>query len=290
LHNVKNYNLLSIILGIFVGINFSSCSKKDLEATIPSYIAIDDISLTTTYVSEGTNSEKITDAWVFINDDLIGVYELPAKIPILKEGSYDLKIYAGIKENGISGTRSRYLFYTPHEEKITLIKDKVLTISPQVTYTSSTNFVWLEDFENASLSFTYDANSHTMIDKVTTEVFEGVNSGKVFLSSTMDFFEMHSPSFTSLPTNGDLIYLELNFKTNEPILMGIYADTDQLAHVYLNTSTSWNKIYINLTDIIGSKPYASSYKLFFGMQDSPSNPFGVSNPEFYIDNIKLIHL
>lgn len=289
MHYVKNYNFFIVILWILIGLDFSSCTKKK-ESTIPAYISIDEITLTTNYVSEGTASEKITDAWVYINDDLVGVFELPAKFPVLKEGNYNLKVYAGIKESGMSETRSRYLFYTPHEEQIALERGKELKINPQITYTSTTNFVWFEDFENASLSFTYDSSSDTIIDKTTTDVFEGGSSGKVFLTSTMDFFEMHSTAFTSLPRNGRPIYLELNFKTNEPILIGVNADTDQLRLIYLNKSTSWNKIYINLTDAVNSKPNASAYRVFFGLKNTTTSPFSVDNPEFYFDNIKLVYL
>lgn len=267
---------------------FPSCSKEKLEATIPSYISIDQITVATNYSTEGTSSQKIKDAWVYVDDNLIGIYELPAKIPVLKEGSCNLKIYAGIKENGVTDARARYLFYAPYDKQVTLVKNKVLSISPELSYTSTTKFAWMEDFEKASLSFTYTSGSDTTINKTTADVFEGITSGKVFLTSSMGFFEMQSPEVSTIPRNGTAVFLEVNFKTNEPVLVGIYADTDQFGVVYLNKSTAWNKIYINLTGVINSQPYASSYKVFFGVSNS-SVSFGVTNPEFYLDNIKLIH-
>lgn len=282
--NIKFYNLLFLTLSVFIGVTFLSCSKKDFESVVPSYITINDVSLSTTYISEGSNSDNITDVWVFLDENLIGVYNLPAKIPILKEGSCNLKIYGGIKVNGVSATRSRYLFYNPYEKQITLIKGEEFKINPELTYSASTNFLWLEDFESASLSFVTNQSSDTTIEKTNTEVFEGNVSGAVLLSSSMDFFEIHSPEYSGIPRNGSPVYLELNFKTNEPILAGIFAGTEQLGVVFLGQSSEWKKIYIDLTDAVNSKPTAPGYKVFFGYQNTESK-----NLKFYIDNIKLVH-
>ena len=80
------------IFFILIGIIFNSCSKADYEATVPAYISVPSITLTTDYATQGSASSKITDAWVFVNDDLVGVYELPATFPVLKEGNQTVKV------------------------------------------------------------------------------------------------------------------------------------------------------------------------------------------------------
>jgi hypothetical protein len=289
LPNVKIYNLFLIL-----GIIFFSCSKEKYEAQIPAYISIDQITLTTDLATEGSASSNITDAWVYINDDFIGAFELPATFPVLKEGTAKLKVYAGIKENGISASRTRYLLYDPHEEQVNLVKGETLNIVPYVTDNSDVKFSWLEDFENASLSFLYSPGNDTIINKVNTGVKEGVYSGYVYLTSSMDFFEATSPAFSSLPQNGSPIFLELDFKIKEPLSIGVYVDTEQHRKITLNDTESngsyiWKKIYINLTDIINSKPNVAEVKVYFGIKDTPSLPFVTTNPEIYIDNIKLVH-
>ncbi|PKP42675.1 MAG: hypothetical protein CVT95_12425, partial [Bacteroidetes bacterium HGW-Bacteroidetes-12] len=155
-----------------------SCSKDKFEAKIPSYITIDKFTLSTNFATQGSNSESITDAWVFINDDLIGTFELPARFPVLKEGVFTIKIFAGIKDNGVSQQRRRYLLYAPHEEQVNLVPGNELTITPSISYNPDAKFAWLEDFEGASTSFSYHANSDTIINKINTGVFEGSYSGK----------------------------------------------------------------------------------------------------------------
>ena len=285
MRTLKFYSFL-----FFIGITFFSCSKDNFEAEIPAYISIDKFSLTTDYVSQGSASENITDAWVFINDDLVGVFELPATVPVLKEGNVTLKVYAGIKENGIAANRTRYLGYSPHIEEINLVKEETVHIDPAVVYEPTINFSWLEDFENVNLTFLYHANSDTIINKSSTDVKEGSSSGQIFLDPGMNFFEATTQIIPNVPLNGSSpIYLELDFKTNQPLTVGVYLDANQYAFATLNITTEWKKIYINLAEVISENNIGQpDLKLFFGMQESTANIF-VTNPEILIDNLKLVH-
>ncbi len=278
------YSLLFII-----GVTFFSCSKEDYEAQVPAYISIDKFTLTTT-AEQGSNSENITDAWVFINDDLVGIFELPAKFPILKEGNATLKVYAGIKENGVAANRTRYLGYAPHIQKVNLVKDETIIVNPQITYEPSIKFAWIEDFEKVNLTFLYHSNSDTIINKDSVNVKEGSASGQIFLESEMTFFEATSESLTGVPLNGSSpVYLELDFKTNQVVTVGVYLGNNQYAFSNLNVTGEWKKIYINLAEVIsGNNVSSSELKVFFGMQESSSNVF-VTNPEIFIDNLKLVH-
>ena len=217
LRNVKNYILLLAIIIFFLG-----CSKDKFEATVPAYISIDDILFSTDYATEGSASSNITDAWVYIDDNLVGVYELPATFPVLKEGNVEVKIYAGIKDNGITASRARYLLYDPHIQTINLVPEETIKIISTVGYNPDVKFTWLEDFETASLSFLYHTRSDTIIMKQNNDVKEGNFSGHVYLESNMDFFEATSIEYGNVPKNGSPVYLEIDFKTNEPVLIGVY--------------------------------------------------------------------
>lgn len=260
-----------------------SCNKQELEAEIPAYLYINKFTLTTT-PEQGTDSHKITDAWVYLNQELIGVFELPTRVPIPKEGLYQLDVYPGIKENGIAERRQRYLFYNAFSTSITLEKNKTIEINPSTTYTSGTTFYWMEDFESVSLPFLYNSISDTVMMKTSAGVYEGGYAGKVVMTPEMDFFECFTPGFSTLPKFGRSVFVELNFKTNQPVLVGIYADSEQLGLFYLNTTSEWNKIYLNLTEAIQTRVNASEYKVFFGFENS------IGYPEFLIDNIKIVHL
>lgn len=282
LYKLKFHTFLFLI-----GIIFFSCSKEKFEAKIPAYISVPSITLTTDYATEGSASSNITDAWVYVNDDLVGVYELPATFPVIKEGNSSVKIFAGIKDNGIAASRTRYLLYDPHVEQVDLIVGDTTEIVANVKYNSSTKFSWLEDFEGASSSFLYTAGSDTVFKNTSSLVKEGQFSGAMYLDDEMDFFEATSPSFTSLPSGAN-VYLEMDFKTNENIIVGVYLGSEQFAHITLNTTDEWKKIYLNLKDVLKSSASSSVAKIFMGLKEE-SSAFKTSNPQVYIDNVKLVH-
>ena len=125
---------------------FSGCDK---EESIPAYIHIPKIILNTNADgSEGSNAHDILDAWVYINNKLIGAFELPATIPILSSGKQQLTIVAGVKNNGFTAQRIRYPFYKAYDTDIELVPANVDTVVPVFSYYESLSFQWLEDFED----------------------------------------------------------------------------------------------------------------------------------------------
>ena len=74
----------------------------DYKTDIPSYIEINSI-IHTADSMEGAPHHNITDVWVYVDDNSIGTYELPAKFPILYEGNHEIKIRAGIDESNAIG-------------------------------------------------------------------------------------------------------------------------------------------------------------------------------------------
>ena len=55
----------------------SSCVT---ENAVPAYLSIPNFTLTTTS-AQGSAAQKITDAWVYVDGNLNGIFELPAKFP-----------------------------------------------------------------------------------------------------------------------------------------------------------------------------------------------------------------
>jgi hypothetical protein len=282
---------LSIIVVICT---FVSCEIINPEEQIPSYIRIDSISLSTQANPEyGSNSHKISDAWVYIDDQLIGAFELPAKFPVLWEGKHTVTIKAGIKVNGIAATRAIYPFYQPYVVSMNLIKGGIITINPTVTYFPSTVFEWKEAFEDGGISLAKTLFSDTTIDNTPNndpEVFEGNYSGVVHLDATHDFFQCTTINSYELPRADNPVMLEMNYKTNEKIMVGLYAhsasQTERLEILNINSSNTWNKIYINLNNAINrSTINPDNFQVFFEVQKSSD----VSSSEILFDNIKLVH-
>lgn len=269
---------------------FSGCEIINPEESIPSYIRIDSFSFQV-QAGEGTESHLITDAWVYIDGQKCGVYELPCTFPVLYEGEHTIQILPGIKLNGIAATRAIYPFYTSYSTTTALVKDSIIAIKPNCQYESTLVFEMIEDFENGGVLFDELSQSDTTLERTSdpSQVFEGSYSGYVVLDSTDDLFLVKSVYSYNLPQANKYNFLELNFKTNNSIYIGVVSNesTQSIMHpiVVLNPTSEWKKIYINLTPTVSRETDALSFSIFIGAEPDVD----ISKVEIYLDNIKLIH-
>lgn len=284
----KLYTLILPVLVFLV----SACEKEKSEAEIPSYIHIDSISLVTNYSLQGSNSQNISDAWVYVNNKLIGAYELPATLPVLESGPQTVEVLPGIKVNGIAATRSVYPLYTRYRTEVDLKVDEVVTIQPQVTYQTWATIPWFEDFETGAPSFIETTRSDTIMYRTNEadQVFEGNKSGIVTLTSEKDFFEATTDQLFVLPHTDKAIFIEMDFKTNNIVSVGLFAHEGtnliQRPLVHLNnTNNEWKKIYINLTSAVNDSPNANAFSFFIGIQKED----GVEQAVCLFDNLKLVY-
>ncbi|MCX6232808.1 MAG: hypothetical protein NTZ33_14820 [Bacteroidetes bacterium] len=291
---------ISLLTGVVL---FAACDKFDNEQTIPAYIHIDKIILIHNQIpinNEGSLSNRITDAWVYVDDHLIGAFELPATFPVLSKGKHNISIYPGIKMNGMSGTRVVYEFYNKIDiPGFNFIENTISTIDTSLTTTSykSNVVIWGEDFEGstAPVKFQKRPLSDTNIIKTNmpSNVFEGGFSGQITIDATHSYFEIEpiGDNF-KLPKNSSPVFIELNYKTNNSFYVGLMAyqsgqtlPSNQIATISIRPTTEWKKIYINLTpDLIDNYSYYS-YKFFIsGFKDE-----GVQTASIFLDNVKLVY-
>lgn len=287
------------IASMFVLMTFSSCNNFEGSQEIPAYIHIDTFLLTTNYEIEGAASHKITDVWLYIDDNIQGCYEMPATIPVLERGKHKITLYPGIKLNGISSTRTINPFYKPYIIEEFELKEKVFdTIHPSTTYyskdESTLEFAFIDDFERQI--FVEDSNgSDTAIIRTDRDAPERWDdefnnshySGYVWLGDTINNFCFTSTELRDLPNQGNSIFLEIDYKCTEVFEVGLYAKISQMENiplVYVNPSPTWNKIYINIGPTITDTQDAEYFKFYIaGMIDENSEA------EYYFDNLKLVY-
>jgi len=258
---------------------FSACQKEE-EVGIPAYLKIDYIAF-----DEVNTTSNIIDAWVYVNDKLQGIYELPAKFPVLEEEIQTVRIKAGIKVNGIASSRIANPFYTSYYEDITFIPHVTKTITPIVNYLDSINF-FLEDFEGTGVNIDISPISDTTLLKFV----DGDNHfGVGVLTDSLFTFEIATDELKDLPQAGAPVFLELDYKSNTQFLVGVYANYPQSVIqkdlLWINPKQDWNKIYVNLTTTISEGINASSFKIFIGMK----RDFELEKNELYFDNLKVVY-
>lgn len=274
---------------------------KKLEVEIPSYIHIDKYDLTIDNATEGSSSHDISDIWLYVDDQIVGAFELPATIPVRKSGVVNLKIRAGIKKNGNASTRDNYPFYQQYEVDKEIFRDSIITVVPQFEYAPQAIFEFIEDFEGSGTIFqsTFQSDTPMFITNKTDLVFEGKGSGQFPIGSAGTLCEVQSPDITSFPLNGTPIYLELDFRSNitwaegvtssemKSIIISFFYDNQskQVGLYTLPYTTEWHKIYLDLSDQINTKQGASDFNITMGIANTGSMISG----NVYVDNIKLIH-
>jgi|SRR5688572_736006 len=292
---IINRNLLVSLLLICGAFLFQGCDVINPEESAPSYIEVNSFnySHTTTNISNCPSlSSNIKDVWVYIDDKFQGAYELPARFPVLKTGDTRVILSPGIFLNGIAATRSPYPFYRPHISQVDLPENGTLKIEPTTSYFDSVGCAYCEDFSGSGFSLTATNQSDTVMYQTSSSDpnnFEG-QCGVVYIDSANQVFEVTSTSAYDLPGSGAAVYVELDYKINHPMVVGLYivspGTADQrTALVTLNPTEEWNKVYIQLGYTVSAYPNASGYKVFLGSILDPS----IANPVFYVDNIKVVH-
>jgi hypothetical protein len=291
-------NLYQLLLSIFF---LSACTAIDKEETVPSYIYIDKISLSVNPDgSQGSNAHDIKDAWILANGELIGVFELPCRVPILKKDSVEIIVFGGIKVNGQNNNRKFYPFYDIYKKTIFMEPAVIDSISPVLTYKSSTKFHWVEDFEDFSISLEKTGITRTIdtltITNLPSEVFEfnkpgNRYSGKVNFRSKKGTFENSSIEIFDLPRSTSDIYLEVNYKSDVAVQFGLYPTSgttiDFGIPVYFTfpNPSEWKKAYIRMSDDVNSaENTGKKFRIFINAVNNEDK-----SAVILIDNLKLLH-
>ncbi len=297
---MQKSHLIATLLIIFL----SGCRLVDQPEMIPSFISIDSIGLQINNNGiEGTSNHAITDAWVYVDGNLEGIYELPAsKIPLHYQGEHEIKLYAGIKRNGISADRKKYSFFIPYTQQTNLIADSIIPFNPTVEYESDL-FIWIEDFEDPTSKLEYGPTSDTtcfqIMSSPANQLMEG-DAGSISMDASNYYCELRTNEldFNDFPTNLNVpAYMELNYKCNHEFVVGILHKNNGIPSYLKQTLITllpttdyfgidhWNKTYLYLPDATNFFTSDTEFDLYF----SVLNNNGIDNIEIKLDNIKVIY-
>jgi len=243
---------------------------------------------------EGVLTENISDAWVYIDDELIGVFQVPFKIPILKSGNVNVKVFPTIKNNGISATKKIYPFLKEYSINATLVQNQTLTINPTTQYKENLYF-WKENFEDVNNTIINDPNTSAASLTISSENLQPFNGnfyGKVVLNATDSTWIAYTNEQLNLP-KGKECYLEIDYKVTNNVTTGLIyvtsSSTINNVHIRLNAQKPdvavWKKMYIDLRELVGNAPSGSTYLQSFTARLDKDISEGI----ILIDNLKVIH-
>jgi hypothetical protein len=279
---------------------FTGCDKFEGSQTVPSYIHVDTLSFTTEYYLQGTPVQRFVDVWVYVDDDLIGAWQMPATIPILSEGAHKLSLMPGVLVNGMTGIRAYYPCVVPIiKPDFEFVPDSIINVTGISQYYDNASFVWMEDFEDGSLSIHPTNASDTGIYRTQPANAPGAYldensqfSGISYLDKTRDFLELVSDDGNGegfYIDRGDYAVLEIQYKTDVPITVGMYITTQDLtvedrSYIGLNPTDTWKKVYVNFTPVINETTSALDFKIYLQAGLGTT----LSSAEVMLDNIKFV--
>ena len=275
-------------------LGFTACVKNNPD---PSWLEVTAWSLQSNIDlsgDEGELSHNITEAWVLVDDKTIGVFQVPFKIPILKSGMCNIKIYPAIKNNGISATKKIYPFLEVYEVNQTFVQNQTLTLHPVTKYKSVTKF-WIEDFEGINISLTDDPNTSLANCETSNENLQPFNGnlyGKVSMNSIDSLWVAYTEDDIFI-AKGKEAYLEIDYHNTNSLTTGLIyvspAGVTNNINIRLNAqnpeTVAWKKIYIELRELIGASPNSSNFLQSFSCYLDP----GQISTEILIDNIKVVY-
>ncbi len=279
----KFYFVIAILIFTSLG-----CALFDNFDELPMFVTVESVGVVTN-PSQGSASHKIQDIWPSADGQSIGVFEVPTTFPVLDDDAITTMTYfAGIRRVGIADDHTIYPFY----ERIIVDKDFVAESACienlTFNYIDNLNFRIVEDFEISHV-FSRDVDEDPITELLITSTggFEG-NCGLMTLTEENPEIEVATASeISGIPTNGTAVYLELDYQTEINLNVGLQANINgtefEQYFLTLTPNSIWNKVYIDLSEILQDSGL-DSYRVLFGATYQ-----GSTTAEIRIDNVKLVH-
>lgn len=272
----------------------SSCIKNNPD---PFWLEVNEWTLEANgdlQLAEGELTHNFTEAWVYVDDKIIGVFEVPFRIPLVKTGNANIKLYPAVKNNGISATKKIYPFVVPYEVNVLMENNGEIVINPVTHYKDAAQFS-IFDFESASTGFTDDANSLALMGKGNdpTILKWGNFYGIINLNTTDSTYVGYTTNDQNLQ-QGQEVYLEIDYYNTNGLVTGVLATSSTAGtvnnvNIQLNpqdpSTVKWKKIYIDLKEIISNSPSGAQFRqsLQAGIDS------GETEGTIILDNIKIVH-
>lgn len=265
----------------------TACKK---DGAIPAYVEISS-PVVVDAAGQGISS-KITDLWVFVNDQPAGVWEPGKRIPLIAAGTATVKVIAGVRKNGITDNRIQYPFYATWQQQVDLVPEHTTTLAPEVQYYPGLD-QWLADFNTGIRFDTVDCTATMqLVASDSTLVGQGLRNGRIDLDPEHSMYRGVS-SGDPFTNTGNVAFLELDYRSDTRLLIGVRyllkGWQREVAYLYAvptkkaDGSMPWNKIYVDLAE-----PWNAGGALDKRFYIKAELENGATTGVVEVDNIKLV--
>jgi len=272
---------------VFCLIWFSGCGLFDDFEEVPMYLQIESVDKVVEPL-EGANSHDIEAVSIYADGFNIGVFPLPAQVPVIDDnGTTTLDVFAVIKNNGQGSNRIEYPFYEKHNFDIDFQPGTTVPLDLSFEYRKDATFSWIEGFEGAnSIIVDVDQTPEISVNK-TSDALNGDFAGRI--ETTVDFprFEKATVNIFSLDEfMGSQVYIEMDYKNEVPFRIGIIGfrggQGTRIYKIELTPKEEWTKLYLDIANEINVGNF-DEFQIVFSNGLSESSLGSV-----FMDNIKLL--
>lgn len=280
----RDHKMKTSLLAILVTacILQTGCDIINPKEDIPTYVHIDSFKFIPTLPGvTGTSRQSITSVWAYLDGQNLGVFDLPANIPVLVSKKSQLQLAAGISNQGLKDYQLIYPFFSFYNFDIESQPGKTINLLPETQYVADLKF-WNEDFETGNTF--QKLSGDTAIRRVTgaDSVFEGGGAGCLTLDATYKTAE----SFAIINIKpGTESYLELHYKGTLPFQVGILVDASNYSYLAgVKPKDEWGKFYVNVQQYTTQFPNAQVISVLIKSSLEGEQTEGY----LLLDNIKVI--
>jgi hypothetical protein len=151
-------------------------------------------------------------------------------------------------------------------------------------------FLQIDDFEKG-FNFETSLTSDTSFLIDSTIAFEGQRSLSFKVTADRPILDCRTSKDLAILGQGRNSFIEMDYKCNQNFSIKVDVLTQNqgsatIDFFVLNKKESWNKIYINLTQLINAQPQGSVYRIRFVMN---YNSAAGNTGEVFIDNFKVVY-
>jgi hypothetical protein len=271
-----------LVCAAVVSVLMMRCNVINPKETVPTYIHVD------SFRTGGKITQNINSVWAYYNNTPIGVFDLPATIPVPATATGMLQLSPGIPVDGQNSLLANYPFYTLDTFTFSPQPGKIITHQPQTGYFASVKKTNIADFDSGTSGFGLIVGNVPVVSVgADSLVFEG-RSGAIFLNAVGDSSVDSSVLVFTIPA-GQPAFVEFDYNTTVPFSVGLSGtlagliSTGPYFLAGVSPNTGWKKFYMN-AQAFATKYQADSY--YFVIKTVL--PDGQASGRVLIDNIKLI--
>jgi hypothetical protein len=280
--------LKHFILLLFISLFFSFC--KNREAPAVALMEVDQFSSAYLSNADTFGNQKLNDVWILTNKEDLGVYELPARVPIKVTGdSVEFFMSPGFKYLDISDVRVKYLPFKPYSKKIKFEAGQIYKIIPKLKYFDIYK-VDIENFEGSGVKFDKLASSDTTltIGNELSQMFNNTKYGQIVLTNTKTQAGIKTSNKYNLPlaNTTEKAFLEFNYKSDVIITVGLFDGNQKyVPYVEEEVSKEWKKAYVDIGDASKTAGIAGGSYIYIVVKNTDN----LATANIYLDEIKVIY-